>query len=71
MNWIDKIIESYVRERGFVITASVILFLAGIWAYSELNILNRIVTAFALSAVVQGILKTISLLYKVVSYAIE
>lgn len=38
MNWIDKLIESSVRERVFIITASSILFLAGIYAFLQLNI---------------------------------
>jgi heavy metal efflux system protein len=38
MNWIDKLIESSVRERVFIITASSILFLAGIYAFFQLNI---------------------------------
>ncbi len=38
MKWIDNIIEASVRERGFIITASIIVFLVGLWAFSELNI---------------------------------
>ena len=38
MNWIDRIIEFSVKERLFIITASGILLLAGIYAFSELNI---------------------------------
>ena len=38
MNWIDNFIEFSVRERVFVITASGILFLVGLYAFMELNI---------------------------------
>jgi heavy metal efflux system protein len=38
MNWIDKLIEFSARERVFVITASGILFLVGIYAFFQLNI---------------------------------
>ena len=38
MNWIDKLIEFSARERVFVITASGILFLVGIYAFFHLNI---------------------------------
>ncbi|TVR81234.1 MAG: efflux RND transporter permease subunit [Saprospirales bacterium] len=38
MNWIDNIIESSVREKGFVIIASIILLIVGLWAFTELNI---------------------------------
>lgn len=38
MNWIDNMIESSVKERGFVIIASIVLLIVGIWAFTELNI---------------------------------
>lgn len=38
MNWIDNLIDFSVRERVFIITASGILFLAGIYAFFQLNI---------------------------------
>lgn len=38
MNWIDRIIEFSVRERGLVIVASVLLALAGFYAFVQLNV---------------------------------
>ncbi len=38
MSWIDRIIEFSVRERTFIITASAILLLSGIYAFTQLNI---------------------------------